>query len=569
MKSRVKYWIAGAALLVAGGVFVAAENPDFKLGRNIEIMINMFRDVSTFYVDETDPDQLLHDAAMGMSMGLDPYTELMQEEDMQDFEILTTGKYGGIGSMIRQKDGYVVIAEPYRGFPADKAGLQIGDRLLEIDGESVVGTESAKVSAKLKGDPGTQLTLKVLKLATGKEETVTLTRERINISGIPYYGMIGDGVGYIKHNDFSEHSSDDLRRAFMEMREGGDLRGLVLDYRGNGGGILDEAVSILSMFVPKGTEVVRMQGRIPEANAVFTTKNEPIDLEIPIVVLTNSASASAAEIVSGALQDLDRAVLVGQRTYGKGLVQRTMPAGYNSLLKITTAKYYIPSGRCIQAIDYAHRNEEGAVASVPDSLVTEFTTRNGRKVYDGGGVMPDVRIHPEYANMYLIPAYGRTYYVSLFTGITYNRGYIDDFCDEYTRRNPRPVDPATFEVTDRIYDQFVKFMADKDVEYQSRTKLSLAALKQNAELELYYNDIKDEIAAIEGRLKDDKNNSLRLYRDQLAELIRDDLVMRHHYSQGVTEYKIRHDDEVAEAVAILKDAERYARIVTSQDTPRK
>lgn len=555
MKKRIKYFVAGAVLLAAGGLLMAAENPDFKLGRSIEVLINMFRDINMFYVDETDPEKLLEDAAMGLTMRLDPYTEYMPASEMEQFSIMTTGKYGGIGSLIRKKGEYITIAQPYEGSPADKAGLQIGDRLVEVDSVNVVGMESDKVSELLKGDPGTPLRLKVRKLVPDKEVTVDLIRERIAIPGVPYHGMVADGIGYIQHVDFSENCSADMRRAFTEMSKDGNLKGLVLDYRGNGGGILQEAVKILSMFVPKGTEVVSMRGRTPEMSSVFKTELDPIDLDIPIVVLTNSGTASAAEIVSGALQDLDRAVLVGQRTFGKGLVQMTRPVGYNSYLKVTTAKYYIPSGRCIQAIDYAHRNEDGSVSSVPDSLITEYATSNGRKVYDGGGIMPDVKVAPEY--------------VSLFTVIAYQRGYIDDFGDEYTRRNPQPIDIETFTVNDRIYNEFCKFMEDKDVEYQSQTIRALADLKDKAQRELYYNDIKDELAAIESRLKDDKKSSLELYREQLSELIKDDLIRRHYYARGVTQAKLKEDRELAEAIALLQQRERYDRIISSQDTERK
>ncbi len=567
MKGKLKYWIAGAALAVCGVVFMSAESPDFKLGRNLEILVNLFRDVSMFYVDETDPDKLLQDAAAGLTYSLDPYTEWMPAETMKDFEIMTTGKYGGMGSLIRTNGDYTVIAQPYEDSPADKAGLVIGDRLVAVDGVNVVGMASDKVSALLKGDPGTQFKLTVLKLISGREETVTITRERISIPGVPYYGMLDDSVGYIKHTDFSEDCSEELRRAFLDLRDNRGMKALVLDYRGNGGGILQEAVKILSMFVPRGTEVVSMRGRGPESNFVFKTENEPIDLTIPIAVLTGvdyrssasvmmpNISASAAEIVSGALQDLDRAVLVGQRTYGKGLVQSTRPVGYNSYLKITTAKYYIPSGRCIQAIDYAHRAEDGSVSFVPDSLINEFTTANGRKVYDGGGIMPDIEVEPEE--------------YSLFTIIVQGRGYIDDFCDDYFRRNPAKPDLGTFSVGDRIYDEFVRFMADKDVEYRSRTKLALEELRKNAERELYYDGIKEEIDRIEALLKDDKENSLRLYRPQISDLILDNLILRHYYARGLTEYYLTRDEDISEALAVLADRSRYRTILETQDTERQ
>ena len=386
----VRYALIAAATLVAAGAFTAASKPDFALGRNIQILFNMFRDVSAFYVDSVDTDEMLRDAAAGMTSNLDPYTVLIPEDEMEEFEILTTGKYGGIGALVRQSGDWIAIAQPYEGFPADKAGLVIGDKLLEVDGRSIRGLDVSEVSSMLKGSPGTALRLKVEKLLTGEQADVTLRRERIKISGIPYYGMIADGVGYILHDDFTEECSLDMRRALVELKKQG-ATSLIIDLRGNGGGILQEAVKILSLLVPKGTEVVSMKGRIGELDETFTTQTDPIDTRMPVVVLVNSQSASAAEIVSGALQDLDRAVLLGQRTFGKGLVQSTRPLGYNAFLKVTTAKYYIPSGRCIQALDYAHRNDDGSVGTVPDSLIREFRTSGGRKVYDGGGVMPDVR----------------------------------------------------------------------------------------------------------------------------------------------------------------------------------
>jgi carboxyl-terminal processing protease len=553
MKRRAAYIFGGAALLVAGALFMAAEHPDLRLGRSIETMVNIMREVERLYVDPVEPEELLKDAAAGLSMNLDPYTVYMPADETGDFEMMTTGRYGGIGSIIRPAGGYIAIAQPYEGSPADKAGLVPGDRLLEIDGVSVAGMTTDRVSAMLKGDAGTTFTLKVRKLAGGSEQTVAITRERIAIPAVPYVAMLDDGIGYIEHTDFSENSSDEMRRAIESLMAEGELRGLILDYRSNGGGILQEAVRIVSMFVPRGTEVVSTRGR-GEKGETYRTAGDPVLADIPVAVLTGSRSASAAEIVAGAMQDLDRGVLVGQRTFGKGLVQTTRPVGYDALLKITTAKYYTPSGRCIQAIDYANRNDDGSVSSVPDSLVREFTTRGGRKVYDGGGVMPDVRIEPEY--------------MSLFTALVYGRGYIEEFGDRYTARNPKPV-AADFAITDAIYDEFVRFMDGKEVEYESGTRLALDELKVRAERELYYDAIGEQIAQIEARLHDDKRSSLALYRRQLGELIENDLIMRGHYMRGVTARRIGDDPEVTAAVALLKDGERYRNILTSQDTARK
>ena len=392
MIRKYRYLLTAAAAVGAAGLLTFAARNDFGLGRNMEIAVNMMRELSLNYVDPVDPDRLMEGAAAGMVSDLDPYTEYIPEEGMQDFELLTTGKYGGIGALIRQKDDYVRIAQPYQGSPADKAGLKIGDKILSIDGKDAKGFTTEQVSSRLKGEPGSKVKVTVEHL-DGTQQTAAIRRERIAIPGVPYAGWVADGIGYIRHSDFTEGCYEEMRAAIERLRTERPLKGLVLDYRSNGGGIMQEAVKILGMFVPKGTEVVSTKGRSEDSKQVFRTDTEPILADLPLTVLINGNSASAAEIVAGALQDLDRAVLIGQRSFGKGLVQSPRPLGYNAMLKLTTAKYYIPSGRCIQAIDYSH-SQEGSVRAVPDSLISEFTTRAGRKVYDGGGVMPDIAHRP-------------------------------------------------------------------------------------------------------------------------------------------------------------------------------
>lgn len=554
-RKNLKYPLMAAVFAAAALLLVSAGNSDFRMGRNMQILVDLYRDLNLFYVDEPDQDLLLMDAAMGMTSSLDPYTEYLPEEDMEEFEVLTTGKYGGIGALIRQKGDWVHIAQPYKGFPADKNGLTIGDKILRIDGRSAEGIGSETVSSLLKGDPGTTVSLAVEKFYSGETEELEITRERISISGIPYYGFVNDSIGYIQHSDFTENCSSDMRNALMELRKDGNLKGLILDYRNNGGGILQEAVKILSMFVPRDTEVVSMRGRQKDSNAVFRTETEPVDTELPVVVLVNGGSASAAEIVSGALQDLDRAVLVGQRTYGKGLVQATRPVGFNSYLKITTAKYYMPSGRCIQAVDYARRNDDGSVSYIPDSLITEYTTAAGRRVYDGGGIMPDVRMSGEY--------------VSRFTMMAYGLGYIDDFADLYVKKYRDPVDPENFRLSDGDYRWFMEFMEDKPMDYSSETAQALRALRERAQRELYYDRIGDEIERITELMKDDKQGNLLLYRDQITKLIEDDILLRQYYQQGVIRHSLNFDEEVARAVEVLSDTEGYRNILTSRDTERK
>ena len=553
-KKGIKYTLLSALVALVGTVTIAASNPDFALGRNIQILFNMFRELNLLYVDQIDPDEMLLDAADGMTSKLDPYTELIPEKEMADFEIMTTGKYGGMGAMIRQKDDYVMIAQPYKNSPADKAGLVVGDLLLEVNGESIKGYEVSKVSSMLKGTPGTTLHLKVRKLLTGQEEELTFKRERIVVSGIPYWSVIDDSIGYIVHKDFSEDCSNDIRNAVMSMKKAG-IKGLIIDLRGNGGGILQEAVKILSMFVPKGTEVVSMRGRMKELDATFVTQSEPIDTQIPVAVLINSSSASAAEIVAGAFQDLDRGVLLGQRSFGKGLVQSTRPVGYNAYLKLTTAKYYTPSGRCIQAIDYSHRAEDGSVGTVPDSLIKEYATKAGRKVYDGGGVMPDIRMPDNY--------------YSRFTNVLYGKGYIEDFANLYYKKHREGVDVDNFELSDADYNEFVRFMADKPVDFESETQQTLSQLRQKAERDKYLDRIEGELNAIEQKIRDDKQADLQAFKKEIKELIGDEIVIRYHYIQGVARHNSHLDPEILEAIKVLQDPARYHKIITSQDTQRK
>ena len=539
------------AVVVTG---VWAMRDDFGLGRNMEIMVNMMRELTVQYVDEVSADELMQDGALGMVRNLDPYTEFMSDEAMSDFEFQATGKYGGIGATIRMKrdSSGVVIAQPYKDSPSDKAGLTIGDKFVTIDGEDVSRATTEQVSSKLKGTPGTTVRLGVKRLMTGEVEELEIERARIAISGIPYAGYVADGIGYIRHNDFSDGCYDDMRAAVERLRAEGELKGLILDYRDNGGGSVAEAVKILSMFLPKGTEVVSMKGRTERASHTYSTESNPVLPDLPLVTLINGSSASASEIVCGALQDMDRAVLMGQRSYGKGLVQSVTPLGYDAYLKLTTAKYYIPSGRCVQRINY---QGSGRDEDVPDSLISEFRTRNGRKVYDGKGLMPDVKLEPEY--------------ISTFAVMLYNLGYIEDFLDEYMRRNPSlTVDNRTFSITDKDYADFIEFMRDKDVPYQSQTRLALEMLQRTSKQERYDDDFAEDLKQIESKLKDQKMDNLQNYRAEIENLITADIVLRHNYQEGVVEYNLTKDSTVMKAVDLLRDGERYARILQEQDTEK-
>ena len=542
------------AIVAVGGLW--ATKQDFGLGRNMEIMVNLMRELSLQYVDEVAPDKLMKDGAAGMVRNLDPYTTYMSESEMNDFEVLATGKYGGIGATIRMKrdSSGVVIAQPYKGSPSDKAGLKIGDRFVSIDGEDMTKATSQEISSKLKGTPGTKVKLSVERVMSGKVEEFEIERARIAIPGVPYAGYVSEGVGYIRHSDFTDGCYDEMRAAVERLRSEGELKGLILDYRDNGGGSLPEAVKILSMFVPKDSKVVTMKGRTERSKREYITETTPVLPDVPMVALINGNSASASEIVCGALQDMDRAVLMGQRSFGNGLVQALMPLGYNAYAKITTAKYYIPSGRCVQRINYsAHDGSNKEI--IPDSLIREFTTRNGRKVYDGKGLMPDVKVEPEY--------------ISSFAMILYNLGYIEDFLEGYMRRNPNlKVDNRSFSISDSDYEEFVKFMADKDVPYESRTRIALESLKKISKEERYDTGFAEDLKQIETKLKDQTADNLRHYKAEVKDLINSDVVMRHNYFEGVVEHNLVADSTVMKAVELLGDQERYRKILSEQHTAK-
>lgn len=528
-----------------------AKRNDFGLGRAMELTVNMMRELSLNYVDTLDYEKLLQGATQGMVRDLDPYTAYIPEQEMSEFELLTTGKYGGVGSLIRLKGDYVIFAQPYEGSPSDRAGIKIGDRILEINGESAKGFTTEQVSSRLKGDAGTPVKVKIERL-DGSHHEVEMTRERISIPAIPYVGWVAEGIGYIRHSDFTEGSFEEMRAAIEKLRSTGPLEGLVLDYRSNGGGLMQEAVKIVSLFTPKGTEVVRTKGRKEEKS--YKTQADPLYPDLKLAVLVNGSSASAAEIVAGSLQDLDRAVLVGQRTYGKGLVQTTVPIGYNSMAKITTSKYHIPSGRCIQAIDYSN-SQQGDVHQVPDSLITEFKTRGGRKVYDGGGVMPDIRLEPEY--------------ISRFAMTLYGLGYIEDFGDDYIRRKGyQPIDPRTFNITEADFQDFKAFLKDKEIPYESESRQALRLIKEAAKNDRF-KELEEELARLESEVKDDTQTNLETYREEVEEQLRHDIIQRHAYTRGVTENVIPRDKALKRAIETLQQGEEYARILREQDTERK
>ena len=543
-----------ASLSTASAQSTQRDNDDFELAKSIEILANMMREIDTQFVDEVSAAKILENASMGMLLATDPYLEYLSEDDMNAFEVMTTGKYGGVGSLIRKKGDYIIFAQPYEGSPADEAGIKIGDKILAIDNQPMKGKGVEVISSNLKGDPGSDVSVVIERNLDGKQDTLTIRRRRIAIPSVPYSGIIRDGVGYINHNDFIDGSYDEVRRSLEAMLAEGELKGLVLDYRSNGGGVMQEAVDIASLFVPRGERIVSVMGRDSSSLSHYTTKHLPLAENIPIVVLVNGSSASASEILAGALQDLDRAVIMGGRTYGKGLVQSTLHVGYNSYLKITTAKYYIPSGRCVQARDYSSLSEDGSIGIVPDSLISEFTTRGGRKVYDGGGIVPDVKHDEEY--------------VSRFAVMLYSLGYIEDWADIYMRSHQNmDIDVRTFTISDDDYADFCRFIEDKDVPYESETRKALTTLRTAAEKERYDASLEGVLQGLDEMIKDDKMSNMQTYRTEITKILNQQLLLRYAYQAGAIEGVMVKDEMVNSAIDLILDSAEYERILREQNLP--
>lgn len=552
MKGKIrKYTLLVVALvsIAVGGIF--ATRNDFGLGRNMEIMVNLMHAIATQYVDEVDADEMMLNGAEGITSKLDPYTDFIPEKDMPNFEAMTTGRYGGIGALIRKKGDYVIIAEPYKGSPADENGLKIGDKIVAIDGKDMRGANVEDISKRLRGEPNTMVKVTIERLLTGEREELKIRRRRIVIPSITYAGYVAEGVGYIRHADFTDKCYDDMRAAITRLQSEGELKSLILDYRNNGGGVLQSAIKVLSLFVPKGTMVVETRSRGNKSNK-FHTEYEPLLPNIPLAVLINGNSASAAEIVAGAIQDLDRGVLIGQRSFGKGLVQGTTPLGYNSYAKITIGKYYIPSGRCIQAVNYS---TDGRAEQVADSLIKEFKTSRGRKVYDGGGIMPDKKVAPKY--------------ISSFAVTLFLMGVIEDFGDDYIKRNgSKSIDVKNFSITDEDYAEFSKIVMEREIPYKSESRAALEKLRKSLAKERN-TSLDEALNAIDKGLKDDKQNNLNTFRKEIIEQINQNIVLRYAYAAGVIANSLSSDEEVQEAIKLLSDKTEYEQIVTKQDTSRK
>lgn len=532
--------------ITCGLTALKTDDKSFEISKHLNIYATLFRDVNMFYVDEINPGDLVTTSIKSMLKSLDPYTVYYPESEMEDVKLMTTGEYAGIGSVISKKGDQVIIREPYKNSPAAKAGLLPGDVILAIDGNSTKGKNTEDVSTMLKGQPGKEITIKVQRNFEPKPLEKKAIREKIQIPSVPYYGMANDSTGYIYLTSFTDKSADDVRTAVIELKNKG-AKSMILDLRGNSGGLLDQAVEIVNFFVPKNSKVVSTKGKVKQWDKEYSASKNPIAPDMPLAVLIDRGSASASEIVSGALQDLDRAVLIGERSFGKGLVQTVRDLAYNTKLKVTTAKYYIPSGRCIQALDYSHRNPDGSVGKVPDSLITEYTTKNGRKVYDGGGITPDVKIEPE--------EFARITQELVLQDITF------DFVNNYALRHPQIAPINEFRITDDIYNEFKKYLKEENFSYETQSQRTLEKLIEIAKAEKYYDGSKEEIEKLKNDFSHSVDRDMNLFKDEIVSFLTEQFIQRYYYLEGVIEYKVKHDKEVAKATEILAKKNEYNKLL--------
>jgi carboxyl-terminal processing protease len=542
---RKRIWTGVVLLSIIGITFFSftRDQKNFEIAKNLDIYYSLFRELNMFYVDEVNPNELVKTSIDEMLTSLDPYTNYISEDQIEDFRFMTTGEYAGIGALIGKHDDMIVISEPYEGFPAQKFGLKAGDIILEVEGKSTSEMNTEDVSNLLKGPANKPVKIKLQRPGEKKTITVDVIREKITIDAVPYYGMLDSNTAYIRLSNFTANCSKEVQKAFLDLKKN-NPQSLILDLRGNPGGLLMEAVNIVNLFVPKGEEIVSTRGKVKQWDKVYKATASPIDTTIKIAVLTNQGSASASEIVAGAIQDLDRGLVVGTRTFGKGLVQTTRDLSYNTKLKVTTAKYYIPSGRCIQALDYSHRNEDGSVGVIPDSLISEFTTKNGRKVYDGGGVVPDVKIEGEEMSSLSI---------ALITNFM-----IFDFATKYAYINESIPAPEKFEISDDVYNQFTAFVKENEFEYDSQSKDEFEALVKSAKREKYYGMAEEEFNALKAKLEPDLNKDLKLFKDEISELLEDEIVSRYYYQKGAIRAAIYDDKGIERAIEELNSETAYA-----------
>lgn len=518
----------------------------FEISKNLSIFSSVYKEIGLNYVDETRPGELMKTGIDAMLASLDPYTNYYPESKMEDFKMMTTGEYGGIGTMISKRKEYILITEVYEGFGAQKAGLMAGDKVYKVDGTSAASKTNAEVSELLKGQSGTEVVLTIKRGENNETQEIIITREKVKIPSVPYSGIIDDKIGYIKFTSFTQNSSQLVKKAFDDLKSNHKIESVVLDLRGNGGGLLNESVNIVNLFIPKGEKVVETKGRIKESNRVYYTLTNSTDKEIPLVVLVDGSSASASEIVSGSIQDLDRGVVIGETSFGKGLVQQTRDLDYNTKVKFTVAKYYTPSGRCIQKLDYSNK-KNGKVNEVADSLLSTFKTKNGREVKDGRGVEPDVKVDAGY--------------YSNLTASLMVKDVIFNFATNFRQANPELKAAKDFKVEDTEYKKFIEFALTQEFEYKTVTEEYFKQLKEVAEKEKYFAEAESEFDALLTKVTPNKENDLVKYKSEIIEILESEIASRYYYQKGRIEVSFKRDPYIQEAIRVLNNSEEYRQIL--------
>lgn len=523
----------------------------FKINKNLSVFNSILRELDAYYVDTLDYDKVVLTGINSMLSSLDPYTVYMPEEMNDDLKMMTTGEYAGIGALIMQKDGRVVISEPYEGMPAQKNGLLAGDVILEVDGVSATGKTTAQVSEMLKGKNGTEITIKIERWNEKKPIVKKFIRENIQFNPVTYYAVLGNGVGYLMLNDFTDKAALEFKNAVNDMMKTGQIKSLIVDVRNNPGGLVDEAVKIMGYFVPKGTSIVSTKGRNFETDRTYKTPSDPVFPEMKLAVMVNRGSASASEILAGALQDLDRGIVIGERTFGKGLVQSIRPVGYGGNIKVTMAKYYTPSGRCVQALDYSHRNEDGSVGRIPDSLTTAFKTANGRIVRDGGGVLPDsVTTDSRKLNI--------AYYILM-------QNHYFDYATRYAQKHKSISSPDKFSLTDAEFNDFVNYLVnEKKFTYTTQTENYFKQLAEVAQFEGFDQTAKAEFDALKARLMPDVEKNIHDNRKEIEEMLTVEIIQRYYFQKGQVQYMLKDDTDLKVATDFLKNNSRYNQVLKKQ-----
>ncbi len=545
MWRRYKWPVSLALLIVVTFSFREPAEKYFEVAKSLDIFATLFKEVNAYYVDEVEPEKLVRKGIDAMLASLDPYTDYISEDEMESFRITTTGQYGGVGAMIGIINKKIVVTHPYKSFPAYTSGIEVGDEIIAVDGKSVQGKLTSEVSSLLKGQPKTEVEVKVRRYGKKDDLVIKITREKINVSNVAYHGLIEPDIAYIRLDDFTPGASYEVADALMELKEKGATK-LILDLRENPGGLLHEAVNIVSLFIPKGMEVVSTKGKVDEWNKIYKTLNNPLDTEIPMVVLTSQGSASASEIVAGTLQDYDRAVLIGEKTFGKGLVQTTRPLSYNAQLKVTTAKYYIPSGRCIQALDYTHRKDDGTVVKIADSLKVEFKTKNKRIVYDGGGLDPDIKVENDY--------------IGTITSELIESGLIFEFASKYCGENTAPGDLRSFKISDKEYEAFVNWLRTQKFTYTTSLEENTAELIEIAKNERMYPDLEIYLDGLKNKIEANKSSDYIRFKSEIKEIMEEQIAFHYDLAQGHAKVSLIRDKNIIEAKKVFSDSAVYSKI---------